>query len=95
MAGLLSNQGEKSINSYFIMVPLRKKALKYGTPKSRWRGLESPRFSKSEASARADASSSVSALPQRDSGDRLNRAGGLPSGLPATQSLQNPLRNIP
>ena len=24
-AGLLSNQGEKSINFYFIMVPLRKK----------------------------------------------------------------------
>ena len=31
--GLLSNQGEKSINSYFIRVPLRKKVLKYGTPK--------------------------------------------------------------
>ena len=31
--GFLSNQGEKSINSYFIMVPLRKKVLKYGTPK--------------------------------------------------------------
>ena len=31
--GLLSNQGEKSIHFYFIMVPLRKKALKYGTPK--------------------------------------------------------------
>ena len=31
--GLLSNQGEKSINLYFIMVPLRKKVLKYGTPK--------------------------------------------------------------
>ena len=27
------NQGEKSINFYFIMVPLRKKVLKYGTPK--------------------------------------------------------------
>ena len=25
LSGLLSNQGEKSINSYFIMVPLRKK----------------------------------------------------------------------
>ena len=33
LPGLLSNQGEKSINSYFIMVPLRKKVLKYGTPK--------------------------------------------------------------
>ena len=33
LSGLLSNQGEKSINSYFIMVPLRKKVLKYGTPK--------------------------------------------------------------
>ena len=31
--GLLSNQGEKSINFYFIVVPLRKKVLKYGTPK--------------------------------------------------------------
>ena len=31
--GLVSNQGEKSINLYFIRVPLRKKALKYGTPK--------------------------------------------------------------
>ena len=31
--GLLSNQGEKSINFYFIRVPLRKKVLKYGTPK--------------------------------------------------------------
>ena len=35
MPGLLSNQGEKSINFYFIRVPLRKKVLKYGTPKSR------------------------------------------------------------
>ena len=33
--GLLSNQGEKSINFYFIRVPLRKKVLKYGTPKPR------------------------------------------------------------
>ena len=33
--GLLSNQGEKSINLHFIMVPLRKKVLKYGTPKPR------------------------------------------------------------
>ena len=33
--GLLSNQGEKSIHFYFIMVPLRKKVLKYGTPKPR------------------------------------------------------------
>ena len=32
--GLLSNQGEKSINFYFIMVPLRKTVLKYGTPKN-------------------------------------------------------------
>ena len=31
--GLLSNQGEKSINFYFIRVPLRKKVIKYGTPK--------------------------------------------------------------
>ena len=31
--GLLSNQGEKSINLYFIRVLLRKKVLKYGTPK--------------------------------------------------------------
>ena len=30
--GLLSNQGEKSINFYFTMAPLRKKVLKYGTP---------------------------------------------------------------
>ena len=33
--GLLSNQGEKRINFYFIRVPLRKKAIKYGTPKPR------------------------------------------------------------
>ena len=33
LTGLLSNQGEKSINFYFIRVPLRKKVLKYGTPK--------------------------------------------------------------
>ena len=33
--GLLSNQGEKSINLYFIMVPIRKQVLKYGTPKPR------------------------------------------------------------
>ena len=33
LAGLLSNQGEKSINFYFIMVPLRKKVMKCGTPK--------------------------------------------------------------
>ena len=32
--GRLSNQGEKRINLYFIIVPLRKtKVLKYGTPK--------------------------------------------------------------
>ena len=31
--GLLSNQGEKSINLCFIRVLLRKKVLKYGTPK--------------------------------------------------------------
>ena len=36
VTGLLSNQGEKSINFYFIMVPLRKKVLKYGTPKPRF-----------------------------------------------------------
>ena len=35
ITGLLSNQGEKSINFYFIRVPLRKKVLKYGTPKPR------------------------------------------------------------
>ena len=34
-SGLLSNQGEKSMNFYFIRVPLRKKVLKYGTPKPR------------------------------------------------------------
>ena len=34
--GLFSNQGEKSINVYFIMVPLREKVLKYGTPKPRF-----------------------------------------------------------
>ena len=38
-SGLLSNQGEKSINFYFIIVPLRKKVLKYGTPKPRFSGL--------------------------------------------------------
>ena len=32
LLGLLSNQGEKSINFYFIRVPLSKK-VKYGTPK--------------------------------------------------------------
>ena len=37
LSGLLSNQGEKSINLYFIRVPLRKKVLKYGTPKPRGR----------------------------------------------------------
>ena len=30
---LLSNQGEKSINFYFIMVPFKEKVLKYGSPK--------------------------------------------------------------
>ena len=30
---VLSNQGERSMNFYFIMVPLRKQVLKYGTPK--------------------------------------------------------------
>ena len=33
LTGLLSNQGEKSINLYFIRVPFRKKVLKCGTPK--------------------------------------------------------------
>ena len=33
LPGLLSNQGEKSINFHFIRVPLRKRVLKYGTPK--------------------------------------------------------------
>ena len=37
--GLLSNQVEKSINFYFIRVPLRKEVLKYGTPKPRNRYL--------------------------------------------------------
>ena len=37
VTGLLRNQGEKSINFYFIRVPLRKKVLKYGTPKPRLR----------------------------------------------------------
>ena len=32
-SGLIRNQGEKSINCYFIRVPFRKKELKYGTPK--------------------------------------------------------------
>ena len=32
-SGLLSNQGETSVTFYFIMVPLRKEVLKYGTPK--------------------------------------------------------------
>ena len=41
VSGLLSNQGEKSINFYFIIVPLRKKVLKYGTPKPRFRVWES------------------------------------------------------
>ena len=31
--GLLSKQGEKSLNFYFIRVLSRKKVLKYGTPK--------------------------------------------------------------
>ena len=36
VAGLfLSSQGEKSVNFYFRRVPLRKKVLKYGTPKPR------------------------------------------------------------
>ena len=33
--GLFSNHGEKSINLSFIMVLLRQKVLKYGTPKPR------------------------------------------------------------
>ena len=42
LSGLLSNQGEKSINLHlFIMVPLRKKALKYGTPKIMHKGFSS------------------------------------------------------
>ena len=41
MTGLLSKQGEKSINVYFIMVPLSKKVLKYCTPKPRYHGNES------------------------------------------------------
>ena len=35
ITGHLSNQGEKSINYYFIMVPSLKKVLKYGTLKPR------------------------------------------------------------
>ena len=35
LIGLLSNQGEKSVNLSFIMVPLRKTVLKYGIPKPR------------------------------------------------------------
>ena len=38
--GLLSNQGEKSTNFYFIMVPLRKKVLKFGTPKPSLDGFQ-------------------------------------------------------
>ena len=37
MAGLLSNQGEKSINSYFI-----KKSIKVWYSKAQMEGLESP-----------------------------------------------------
>ena len=37
LSGLLSVQGAKRIHFYFIMVPLRKKVLKYGTPKPRFR----------------------------------------------------------
>ena len=42
ISGLLSNLEEKSINLYFIMDPLRKKVLKYGTPKPSSSGP--PRF---------------------------------------------------
>ena len=38
VAGLLSNQREKSISFHFIMVPLKKNVIKYGTPKPRLRG---------------------------------------------------------
>ena len=41
LSGRLSNQGEKSINFYFIRVPLRKKVLKYGTPKPSYKGSAS------------------------------------------------------
>ena len=37
VSGLLSNQGEKRINSYFVVAPFEKKVLKYGTPKPRFR----------------------------------------------------------
>ena len=47
--GLLSNQGEKSINCYFIMVPLRKKVLKYGTPNPRSSGQRRTSHSLAEA----------------------------------------------
>ena len=44
---VLSNQGEKSKNLYFIMVPLRKKVLKYGTPMpSLWLGVYGIRLTK-------------------------------------------------
>ena len=42
VSGLLSNQGEQSINFYFIRVPLRKKVLKYGTPKPRYGSAVTP-----------------------------------------------------
>ena len=41
-SGLLSNQGEKSIHFYFRRVPLRKKVLKYGTPKPRFHSRFEP-----------------------------------------------------
>ena len=47
LSGLFSNQGEKSINFYFIMVSLSKKVLKYGTPKlslSGFRGFRPQRL---------------------------------------------------
>ena len=37
-AGLLSNQGEKSINFYFIRVPLRKKSIKVWYSKAQFLG---------------------------------------------------------
>ena len=44
--GLLSNQAEKRIDFYFLMVPLSKKVLKYGTPKPslRFRDFRGFRF---------------------------------------------------
>ena len=39
LSGLLSNQGEKSINFYFIRVPLRKKSIQVWYSKAQLRGF--------------------------------------------------------